>query len=305
MGLAHGMSLLLGLACWMAPLAASAQACCAGASAVTPGRLALHENALAGLELRAAALIGSYDSAAAYHASPPGIDEWDFEQDLLASLRVLQRGQLSLLVPFIESWRRAPTTGAELGGGIGDVNASARYDFTWAREYSYLPGIALLLGVTLPTGRAPESAHLPLGSDATGVGALQATVGLSLERAFAHWLAGVTGLVAKRLPRHVRGVESELGTQLMLLASAGYVFETEAALAAALTLTTEGRATVDGASLPGTARRFVRVALAGTLPLGDFMRLQATAYLDPPVNVMGKNQPATTGLTATWLWSFL
>jgi len=286
-----------------APRAARAQACCAGSSAVTPGRLVLHENALAGFELRSAALLGTYDSRSAYHAAAPGTGEADFEEDVFASARVLERGQVSLLVPFVESWRTSRTTGAEFGGGVGDVNASARYDFTWAREVSYLPGIALLLGLTVPSGRAPESARLPLASDATGVGAVQLNAGLALERVVDRWLFGLSGLVAKRLSRRVQGLESDLGTQFTLLGNAGYVFADEASLALAVTFTAEGDASIDRVEASGTARRLLRFALAGSLPLGDRLRLQASTYLDPPFSGAGENQPSTLGFTSTVIGS--
>jgi len=287
------------------PRVAWAQACCAGASAVTPGRLALHEDALVGVQARFAAVYGSYDSTAAYRKAPSGTSQWDLEQDLFASVRVVRRGQLSLLVPFVESWRRAPTTGSEFGGGIGDVNASARYDFTWAREVSFLPGIAALAGVTAPTGRPPESAHEPLGSDATGVGAVQLNVGLALERSFDAWLVSLTGLAAKRLARDVQGVESDLGTQFTLLGAVAYVFPMEASVALATTFTAEGNAKVDGAEVSDTSRRLLQVALAGSLPLDDRWRLQGAAFFNPPLNAVGKNQPATTGVALTGVWAFL
>jgi hypothetical protein len=289
----------------LTPVVARAQACCAGASAVTPGRLALHETALVGVQSRAAWLLGSYDSTATYRAPPPATGEWDFEQDVVASLRVLRRGQASLLLPFVESRRWTPTTGPEFGGGVGDLNASARYDFSWAREYARAPGVALLLGVTLPTGRAPESARLPLASDATGVGALQVNAGVALERAFSHWLVGVSGLFAERLPRHVRGVESELGPQWTALASTAYVFANEASLAGAVTFTSEGQASIDAKAVAGTAKRLLRVALAGSVTATDSLRLQASIYLDPPLDALGKNEPATTGVIFTLLWSSL
>lgn len=289
----------------LAPRNARAQACCAGASAITPGRLGLHEDALVGTQARFAAGYGSYDSAATFHEAPSGTTQRDFEQDWFAAVRVLPRGQLSLLVPFVMSWRRAPTTGAEFGAGLGDVNLSARYDFTWAREVSYLPGIAALAGVTVPTGRPPESAHEPLGSDATGVGAVQLHLGLALERSFDAWLVSVTGLAAKRLPRHVEGVESDLGTQFTVLGAVAYVFPLEASLALVASFTAEGNADVDGATVPGTSRRQLQVAFAGSLPLDDRWRLQGATFLNPPVSGLGKNQPATAGVALTVVWAFL
>ena len=122
--------------CWSSR--AYAQACCAGGSAVTPGRLEPHEVALVGTELHAASVIGSYQIGA-YRASPPGTPEYDFEEDVFGAVRFLRRAQVALLVPIDETYRRTPADGGHFGGGIGDVNASARYDFVLAGQSVYVP----------------------------------------------------------------------------------------------------------------------------------------------------------------------
>src|SRR5580704_2399535 len=45
------------------PARAFAQACCAGGSVITPGRLAMHEDALVGLQEKAGNVLGSYSQA--------------------------------------------------------------------------------------------------------------------------------------------------------------------------------------------------------------------------------------------------
>src|SRR5271166_2707058 len=82
----------IGLLVACAPARAWAQACCAGGSAVTPGRLELHEDALVGMQVKAATVLGSYDASGRYFASPSGDTEGDFEQDLFGAIRVLRRG---------------------------------------------------------------------------------------------------------------------------------------------------------------------------------------------------------------------
>ena len=44
---------------------------------------------------------------------------------------------------------------------------------------------------------------------------------------------------------------------------------------------------------------------AGSLPLDDRWRLQGAAFFNPPLNAVGKNQPATTGVALTGVWAFL
>ena len=290
---------------------ARAQSCCAGAGALTPGRLAPHEDALVGLSSRVSTVFGQFKDDGSYASSPSGTSEIDLEQDVFASLRVLRRGQVSLLVPFVETRRRFPSTGAELGGGLGDVNASARYDFVVAGSDRYLPGIAALAGVTFPTGTPPDSARKPLATDATGVGAFQGNLGIAIEQTFGPWLVNATGLVAQRLARTVRpspnapAIHERLGAQWSFIAGVARSFPDDSALALFATYTTEGDATIDGADATGTARRSLLVTAAGVLPLDDRWRLQGGASFQPPVSDLGRNQTAIAGLTWTLVRSWM
>src|SRR5581483_5916429 len=125
-------------------------------------------------------------------------------------------------------------------------------------RWRYVPGIALLAGATMPTGRAPESADLarhPLAADATGIGAVQLHLALALEKSFGPVLVSATGLVAQRLPRTANDVEEQLAPQWTALASASYGFESGAALALAASFWAEGDALVDGTRAPDSGRR--------------------------------------------------
>ena len=180
----------------------------------------MHEVALAGVQVKASDVLGSYDSGGHYDGSPRGDSEIDLEQDLFGAFRLFGRAQLALLVPIVETRRQAAGVSA-FGGGVGDINASARYDFVVAGESLYVPGIALLAGVTFPTGTPPESASAPLAVDATGIGAWQANAALALEQTFGPWLANATAIVAKRTERFGQ----TLGTQFTLLAAGAYTFD--------------------------------------------------------------------------------
>jgi hypothetical protein len=298
-------AVLVSLASALLTTPARGQACCAGVSAITPGRLELHERALVGSQLRVSRSLGSYTTAGRYRANAEGAAELDFQQDLITSWRWLSRGQATLVVPLMLSWRRSATTGAEAGGGVGDLNASGRYDIVRNREVSYLPGIGVLVGVTLPTGRPPDDAKKPLGSDATGVGAVQLSAGLALERSFGKLLLSLTGLAAKRLSRELGDLRSELGAQLSAIGGASYALSDALAAAFIVTYTYEGDARVDGRRAPDTARRQLRCALGGSAGVGDDWRLHGNIFLDPPLSGAGRNQPAAIGVTFGGVWSLL
>lgn len=297
-----GAAALIALAVAAWPTLARAQACCAGGSAVTPGRLEPHEWALAGVQMRAGDVFGSYEPAGRYVGSPSGDSEFDLEQDLFGAVRVLKRGQVALLVPLVQTLRATPQDGSHFGGGIGDVNLGARYDFLLAGQSRYVPGIALLAGVTFPTGTAVESSTAPLAVDTTGIGAFQGNVALALEQTFGPWLVNATGMLAARTPRY----GETLGTQGTLLAAGAYSFPNDAAAALALSYTFEPDATLsNGASVPQSAKRLTTVTASVLWPLTDSWRLLGGLFLNPPFNSLGGNQLATGGLTVTVIrpWS--
>jgi len=284
---------LLAAAIIAAAARASAQACCAGAAAVTPGRLAIHEDALVGLQLKTSNVFGSFSTDGSYESAPPSTTEWEFEQDLFGALRVLPRGQLALLLPVIETYRRTPNQ-SSFGGGIGDINFSARYDFVLAGEARYIPGIAVLAGVTFPTGESIESADNDLGTDATGVGTYQGNLGLAIEQTAGPWLFGVTGLVAKRASRTVDTVTGPVTTSLAarwtLLASAAYTFPNDSAVAVLTSYAVEGSPEVTpqvNGAIDAT-RRMPLLGLVGLHPFTDAWRLQGGLFLTPPISSFGR-----------------
>lgn len=282
-----------------------AQACCAGAGAVTPGRLSLHDDALVGAQLRAAHAFGSFDADARFATKARGTSEHDFEEDLFGSIRLpfAPRAQLAALVPFVQTQRAANGT-SDFGGGIGDVNVNARYDFFYAGQSRYVPGIGLLAGVTFPTGRPPDDASPPLAADATGTGAFQGNLGLSIEQTFGPWLVTAYGIVAKRSTRTIHGVETTLGTSWTALAAVAYTFPKDYALALSASFTGEGDAELNGTTVPKSARRQPVVGVVGVAPVTDHLRLQGGLSFTPPIDALGKNELATIALilTAVYAW---
>lgn len=284
--------------------AVRAQACCSGASAVTPGRLAMHENALVGAQLRGSLVLGSYDGSGEYARSPAHTSDLEFEQDLFGAVRFLERAQFALLVPFIEA-RRSDRSGAEFGGGLGDVAPSLRYDFTLAGRADNIPGIAVLLGATLPTGRPPERANR-LGTDATGLGVVQGSAGVSVEQTFDRWFVNLIGLVALRAERNVSGIgETSLAPQWSAILGGAYTFPQGASLALSIQYNGEGNATIAGMTQPMTGRRRTLLTVAGLYPLSDTWQLRGFLIWDPPIDSLGKNQLSNTGLGVTIVHAWL
>ncbi len=287
---------------------ASAQSCCAGTGAVTPGRLALHEFALVGIQAKTAVDLGSFDAGGHYVANPSGASELDLEQDLFGAVRVFKRAQFALLVPLVET-RRTALGVSEFGGGLGDINASARYDFTLAGASRFIPGIAALGGLTVPTGKPADASGLgPLATGATGIGAYQINVGLAVEQTFGPWLVNATVLLAQRTARDAypapNTIHERLGAQWTFLSAVAYTFPNEAALALSGSFVIEGDATINGVDTIGTAHRLPTLTFSGVYPLSDSWRLQGAIYDNLQITPLGLNQPAGAGLLLTVVHSW-
>lgn len=272
------------------------QACCSGPAAITPARVGPHDEALVGVQVQAANAFGSYGATGGYRRAAPGTSEYDLEQDVFGAIRVFRNGQISLLVPFLETHRSTPTL-TEFGGGIGDINLGARYDLIRTQQFKFVPGIALLGGLTLPTGTSPDAARKPLATDATGVGAVQGIVGVALEHVEGHWLVTVTGMVAKRAAHSARGVDETLGTQAIGVVAGGYTFDNEVTVGLVASYAAEANATINGVEAPSSSRRTVTARAVGLVPVSDALFVQGGIFANPPLDGWGKNGPASFGLT--------
>ncbi len=275
--------------------AARGQACCAGATAFAPARLAIHEDALVGVMVRAQGMYGSFHGNH-FAGSPPGDDEADFEQDLIAAVRLWGRLQLAATLPLVETWRRAGGL-SEGGGGLGDAQFAARYDFTLAGGSRKIPGIAALAGVTVPSGKASSDAGSPLATDATGTGAFQAAGGLALEQAFGAFLVNLTGGITWRAPVRVGNLDTQQGLLWSLFAALAYTITDDLVVALTAAYTAELDARVDGVTQADSGRSWTRLAVAVGWAFHDDWRLQATVYSDLPVAYLGRNMDVGGGAT--------
>ncbi|HWV38091.1 MAG TPA: hypothetical protein VN033_06395 [Vulgatibacter sp.] len=265
------------------PAVARASPCCAGAT-VVPGRLMVHEDALVGLDLRVGRELGAFDDGAGFNTASG--DELAFEQGIFAALRVAEKGQVAARAPLVQTYRDLRGT-REFGGGLGDLQIEARWDFVDAGQYLDLPGIAIVASAALPTGRAPEAVERPLGTDATGTGAFQGMGGVALEHVAGDWLVSATGTVGARAARTVFGEEVPASVIWSAGATVGLMLPRDAVVALAASLTDE----------PAAERRWLRLGISAGMPLSDEWRLQGGLFGDPPLGGFGRNQPASAGLS--------
>jgi hypothetical protein len=285
----------LGLA-W--PAHAAAQACCVGGALVNPTRLAPYEDAAAGVQVRARAAFGSFRQGGQFTASQT---EQDFEQDLAASLRIARRVQGGLVLPFVET-RRVESGQASTGSGLGDLALTARADLTLASEMLYWPGFALVGSLIFPTGRAAGSGTNAAGTDATGTGTLNVSLGAAFEKIHGPLYFDLQGWLTYSRDRTVDtpgfgSTTTSFPLQLNALGVAGVVFDSEAAVAVYVSFLDRGDTSLNGAGQPGTELRLTTAGLSGLLPVGERWRLQGTLYGDLPLDHFGRNEAAGAGLT--------
>ena len=280
-----------------APAKALAQACCAGSTAVTPGRLSIHEDALVGVLASAAMQYGQFYGDGTFVHQKWG-SEVDLQQEIFATARVLGKGQISLIAPLVETYRRESGI-SDLGGGFGDLQASARWDFTLAGASVRVPGIAAIATLTLPTGVPPEEATDPLASDSTGTGAFQGAFAVALEQTWGKLLVNLTGSVTAHSARTEEGIHSQLGPAFNAFAAVAWTFDAGPAAALTLSYTGEPSTWIDGVAQPQSGRRQLRVGVSGGSELPGGWRVQASVFMDPPIPGLGENEPTDAGLTTT------
>jgi hypothetical protein len=137
----------------------------------------------------------------------------------------------------------------------------------------------------------------PLATDATGTGAFQGVFGLAAEQTFGHVLVNLTGAVTLHSARDVAGMHTQQGPAFATSAAVGWMFDAGPVLALTAAYTAQLEARSDGAAVPDTARRFLRLGVSGGVPFNDSWRIQGGVFSDVPA--LGQNEPAGVGGAAT------
>jgi len=276
---------LIAAAGTLAPRAAYAQACCVGTGLVTPARLRMFEDYAVGVQTSFRNVMGSFKPSGSYVASPSGDSEVDLEQDLLAATRFGRHVQVALKVPFVETGRNE-TGVSTFGGGLGDVAANLRYDITFSGDDPWWPGIAILAGVSAPTGRTVEESA---DGSATGLGSYEPNLGVAVEQVRGRMFLSLTGFVSKQTSRTVGSQNVSFGPRLTGLLAGGYAFANEV--------------TVGGfiSAMRRSDEELVTAGGAIAVPLGDYWRVQGTLSADLPFSGWGRNRLTGAGITASLL----
>ncbi len=286
--------LLAGALAILWPRVAAAQACCAATALVSPARLQGGEQLGMGTRLRGRGILGTFTANGRYESSAPG--DVDLAEDLFAVARVGLNAQVAFFVPIVQARRSIPGT-ASWGGGIGDLGVSGRYTVLLPGEHPILPGIALQIGASIPTGRSVAQADDPLAADATGTGTFEGTVGFDLQQIAGSWFVGFDAWIAQRVPHATGSVQQSFSPRFTGVLSAGHVLASQISTGLFLTGQNQGpsRDRTDGKIIDGSSQSLVTAGLGAIVPAGDLWRLQATLSFDVLLSGWGRNQLAGVG----------
>jgi hypothetical protein len=310
----HLAALLVALAIAGAATDAWAQACCVAAGLTTPARLRRDERFSVGVGTRMRTVLGAFGPDGSYVGSADGNRELGAEEDLLGAVRVATRVQLALQIPFVQTARRVASAGgtalSEMGGGLGDVAASARWDLLFADERGLgWPGIALLGSVAAPTGRPADEATDTLAASATGTGSWRGELGVAVETVIERTFLTATLSVAQRSGRAIGAaptvVHQAFAPQLTAAVVGGYALNGGSTVGVFVSATRQGNAREDGATIPRSGLGLFTAGVAAAVPVSDGWRLQGAAAGDLPIDGLGRNETAGVSLSAALVRAFL
>lgn len=241
--------------------------------------------------------MGRWNEHGEYVRRPLGATETDLEWDLYASYRTpWKRLQVAALVPFVVNARSAQGQSA-IGGGIGDLNIGLRLDALETKQLRAFPfGVAILGGITLPTGSSVESSSRPFAVDATGQGSVDAIAGLAMEHAAGSWLFDAIALATIHAPRNA--AQQSRAPGILSTGAVTYVLPGGTALGAMLGYGVEWDASIAGVTAKDSARRILRTGVFALHPLGHGFRVTGSVIVDPPIPELGQNELAGISLIA-------
>ncbi len=193
------------------PRPARAAACCVSAATGGVGRLRIWEQYATGLSASYGLGIGYWDPDSRWHRYR-GYGENELRLSWWALGRLGRRWQAWVSLPGLVTWRRAGAL-HDTNGAVADAQIGVRWDPVLIGEYLGVPGVAVVLTLTAPTGRAPWHSRGDLGADITGRGAWVPAVAVVLEKTHLPWFfqLQVGADVPLPLRRPDTGQEERLG----------------------------------------------------------------------------------------------
>ncbi len=268
----------------LAATRAEAAACCLSASVVGVGRLTVWEDAAGGLSTSYSHGTGRWDAWSQYRPLGAGLREDELRLEAWGLVRLHEAWQVSARVPWVVGVRAAGDA-SSVGTGVGDVSAAVRWEAVSLGAFEHVPGLALSLGLTTPTGRRPELATDALGASATGRGAWTVSAGLAAEYAWAPWFVrlDVGALYNAPFVRADTGVVQAFGPGGQAALSGGRELLSERlVLAASLRFEHEFPLSLRGAMTARSDSSSLAVSVSGAFKVTSHWTVTAAVSSDAP-----------------------
>jgi len=192
---------------------------------------------------------GHWDGQSDWHWA--SYSESEFRTQISGIVALNQRLELSAGMPWLVTTKAAGGVN-ESGHGIGDTQVGLRFEPIGSGEIAGVPGIALVGGMTMPSGRARSEVGHPLATDITGRGAWVLSASVMLEVARMRWFvlggAGVTYSFEKDAV--LAGHTTQLGRGFQATVLSGVEVVPKWIASMLVRYAYEGMVKYDGASVP-------------------------------------------------------
>lgn len=234
-----------------------------------------HERALVEVSSRISHSFGSFDSHGVFSLENRAyLPQAVFEQNLQIMTRITD-----LLMPFIHLPVVIKKGKSNVGGGFSDMTLGARSSILADGRFPYLPSIAMVNGMKIPTGQKSSQADPKASLDITSQGQWQFFLGLLLEKEIS---ALTYGLSYSLLIESARlGHSFSMGTSFLL--------HEDGFLTLVLSPIFLGPITHDGVRIKGSDQRKLSMSASYALKLNSKLRLIINAGSDLPIGHLGKD----------------
>ncbi|MGK3994452.1 hypothetical protein [Sorangium sp. So ce1024] len=282
----------------VSPTAARASACC-GTGHGAAQWLAPSERAAATFSLRFTEQIGAWSVGRDFAPSGEGVYRRELRAEAGWMVRVRERVQLGVTVPWIAAWGGLPGGASPSGGGPGDVSAMGRLTVLEDHLSPWIPAAAFTLSASIPTGSVPDAAVDPLGVEATGLGVPEIRPGMLFETTWGSVQALLAASIGIRTVRRLStGERLAPGDRAQIVVAAGPVWSSGLSLAMGGMYEREGPPRVNRHLVGSQVRE--RTALLAVLAYDVSPRWTAIGNVqaDLPISGIGRNEGASVALSA-------
>ncbi|MEM1007389.1 MAG: hypothetical protein AAGJ35_00160 [Myxococcota bacterium] len=169
--------------CFAVPSNSHSAACCLSSTLGGVGRLRTWEQFALGVRLSSFVNLGSWNTQGLWRNEFHDFAQMDLRTELWGMVGLGKRFDLYGRLPWFVNYR-ASSAQHEWGAALGDIEFGARFELASLGEHGDWPGLAILAGVVIPTGRSPQQTSRPLASDVTTRGDWRVGIGVIVEKSW-------------------------------------------------------------------------------------------------------------------------